>query len=259
MAFGEAENEHNLGIFRDCLFNAILEKSGPEQKPKQKKLRGRRTSAAGVASGDDSKANIATPDLSQLVDFSDYLVGEIFQNLPEELRSISYQTLQENVLLSDKWSLPLSLGTCEEIAALVPPSVNDSLETYGLIEPPKSDLQSFMSTVTAAYLNAATTPPPAWSATRSSACEICERDWILLTYHHLIPKAVHAKVLKRGWHEEGQLNSVAWLCRACHSFVHRMASNEELAKEWYTVEKICEREDVQRWAEWVSKVRWKKK
>jgi hypothetical protein len=55
------------------------------------------------------------------------------------------------------------------------------------------------------------------------------------------------------------LNSVAWLCRSCHSFVHRMASNEELAKEWYTVEKILERADAQDWAHWASRLRWKGK
>jgi len=141
---------------------------------------------------------------------------------------------------------------------LIPGSVHDSLEAYGLIEPPKSDLQSFISPVIAAYIGAATSPPPKWIATKTSACEICDRDWINLTYHHLIPRGVHAKVLKRGWHDEQQLNSVAWLCRACHSFVHRMASNEELAKEYYTVERICEREDVQKFANWIGTVRWKK-
>jgi hypothetical protein len=41
--------------------------------------------------------------------------------------------------------------------------------------------------------------------------------------------------------------------------VHRVASLEELAKEWYTVEKLMEREDVRRFGEWVGKVRWKSK
>ncbi|EDN09002.1 conserved hypothetical protein [Histoplasma mississippiense (nom. inval.)] len=38
-----------------------------------------------------------------------------------------------------------------------------------------------------------------------------------------------------------------------------MASNEELAKEWYTVELILQREDVQNWANWVARIRWKAK
>jgi len=30
-----------------------------------------------------------------------------------------------------------------------------------------------------------------------------------------------------------------------------------LAKEFYTVELLMEREDVRRWAAWVEKIRWK--
>lgn len=250
------EDDTNPNLFRECLFNIILERSNPAQK--QKKARSRLAGTRGKPQMTVNHNDSSAQDPSELVDFSDYLASEIFPSLPKELRRISYQTLQDNVALSDKWSLPLSLSTYEEIAELIPPSVNDSLEAYGLIDPPRSDLQSFLSPAVAAYLTAATAPPPKWVATKVTACEICERDWVPMTYHHLIPKAVHARVLKRGWHDEQLLNSVAWLCRACHSFVHRMASNEELAKEWYTVDKICEREDVQKWATWVRKVRWKK-
>ena len=78
-----------------------------------------------------------------------------------------------------------------------------------------------------------------------------------MTYHHLIPRQMHAKAVKRGWAKEWELQKVAWLCRACHSFVHRIASNEELARDWRSVEDLMEREDVQAWAKWVGKVRWK--
>lgn len=68
---------------------------------------------------------------------------------------------------------------------------------------------------------------------------------------------MHAKVLKRGWHREYQLNNVAWLCRACHSLVHRVATNEELAKEYHSVELLMQRDDVEKFAGWVGRVRWK--
>jgi len=258
MSSDEASEEHNLVTFKDCLFNAVLEKSNPEQKQKRAKRALASKRGFTQETSKDTSDPGAIPDPSQLVDFSGYLASEIFPSLPIDLQTISHYMIQDNVTLSDRWSLPLSLSTYEEICNLIPPSVTDSLEAYGLITPPASDLQSFLSPVIATYLIAATVAPPKWIETRPSACEICERDWVPTTYHHLIPRAVHAKVLKRGWHEERELNSVAWLCRACHSFVHRMASNEELAKEWYTVDRICEREDVQKWAMWVGKVRWKK-
>lgn len=98
---------------------------------------------------------------------------------------------------------------------------------------------------------------PALTASRPDGCEICQREHLPLTYHHLIPRQMHAKAVKRGWHREWELNKVAWLCRACHSFVHKIASNEELAKDLYDVDLLLEREDVQKWASWVSRVRWK--
>jgi hypothetical protein len=90
-----------------------------------------------------------------------------------------------------------------------------------------------------------------------SGCEICQREHIPLTYHHLIPKMVHEKAAKRGWHTREELNNVAWLCRACHSFVHGFAGHEALARELYTVELLLEREEVRRFAGWVGRVRWK--
>jgi Zn-finger protein len=68
---------------------------------------------------------------------------------------------------------------------------------------------------------------------------------------------VHDKAVKRGWHAKEQLGNVAWLCRACHSFVHGHFGHEELARELFTVEKLVEREEVRRWAGWVGRVRWK--
>ena len=143
------------------------------------------------------------------------------------------------------FSDPLPSSTLEELTHSIPPHVVDTVTTYLSQESEDVDIAAFMSPVFSSFIEAVTKPPPPWISTRASACEICERDWIPLTYHHLIPKAVRAKVLKRDWHPEHLLNSVAWLCRACHSFVHRMASHEELARKWYIVELICEREDVQ--------------
>jgi len=146
----------------------------------------------------------------------------------------------------------------DSILITIPSSVPDSLISYALLPDPTS-LPNLLIPVLTDYISTVTYPPPLWSTTRTTHCEICLRDWIPLTYHHLIPKKVHAKALKRGWHEEWRLNSVAWLCRACHNFVHRVAGNEELAKEWWSVERLLEREDVQGWARWVGRVRWKKR
>jgi hypothetical protein len=251
----------NYATFRDCFFGVMIGSSTPSSKPSGKRHKTITKAIARSSSARDvSTVEISTSghDPAEWADFSDFIASEIFPSLPTDLQTLSHQNLKDSTDNADKWSLPLTLSNIEELAELIPPSVNDSLFAYGLIQPPKSDVQSFISPIISSYIATVTTPPPKWITTRAAACEICERDWIPLTYHHLIPRGVHAKVLKRGWHEEQVLNSVAWLCRACHSFVHKMASNEELAREWYTVDKICSREDVQKWAQWVGKVRWKK-
>lgn len=176
---------------------------------------------------------------------------------------MSYAAIQHNPSLSTLYvprdtDTPLNRTLLESLSTTIPPSVTDTLTVYGLL-PSSSDIPEFLSPILTEYITSVTTGPPAWASTRTEACEICERDWIPLSYHHLIPRGVHAKVIKKGWHDEWMLNSVAWLCRACHSFVHRMESNEVLAREYFTVERILEREDVQDWARWVSRVRWKAK
>lgn len=245
-------DKDNYDAFRDCFFAAVVEKLTSKTKKHSKKTPNLASNSA------DNLPELDRPDPSELAEFSDYLATEIFDYLPTPLQDLSHESIQNDVSLSERWSLPLTLTVLEELTAYMPAETNDSLTAYGLIEPPKSDIQSFMAPVLSAYIKAVTTPPLKWTETRTNACEICEREYVPLTYHHLIPKQTHAKVLKRNWHEERHLNSVAWLCRACHSFVHRMASNEELARHWYSIDLICEREDVQKWAQWVRRVRWKK-
>lgn len=164
----------------------------------------------------------------------------------------------DSPVLQKQYALPLDATTASLALVSLDPSIPDTLTTYTIISQPSS-LPDLLTPILSSYISSVTTAPPAPSQSRSlaTACEICERAWIPLTYHHLIPKAVHAKALKRGWHREDDLNAVAWLCRACHSFVHRIASHEELAREWFTVDLLMERDDVEKWAAWVGKVRWK--
>merc|ERR1740121_298980 len=90
-------------------------------------------------------------------------------------------------------------------------------------------------------------------------CEMCARQ-MLLTFHHLIPKDVHPTYLKKRLPAgiEGEptrhfLNTHgAMLCRKCHSFVHHLASNDVLAKEYNTLEKILAVPSVQAWVMWAG-------
>ncbi|KAH6615677.1 hypothetical protein B0J18DRAFT_437920 [Chaetomium sp. MPI-SDFR-AT-0129] len=136
------------------------------------------------------------------------------------------------------------------------PTTTTTPSTWNLPTP-----SEFLAPILTAYLTTATSPPPPPRSTKATAmsttgCEICGRDWLNLGYHHLIPRMVHAKVVKRGWHRADELQNVAWLCGACHRFVHRFRGHEELAREFYTVERLLGAEEVRRFAEWVGRVRW---
>lgn len=181
----------------------------------------------------------------------------MYISLPPDLRTLSYAATQDDASLADKYSLPLDSSLVQTLGEGLPPSVADSLTTYDLIEEPSS-LDRFLERVLGDYVRTSTTVPPEHTpAVTAAGCEICGREHLPLTYHHLIPRQMHAKALKRGWAREWELGKVAWLCRACHSFVHKVVTNEELARELNGIEALMEREDVQKWAAWVGKVRWK--
>ncbi|OJJ47535.1 hypothetical protein ASPZODRAFT_94072 [Penicilliopsis zonata CBS 506.65] len=237
-------DEPNYQVFRECLSSAIVSHS--EEKPsKANKRRGAKRSQA------DSSLRTDPEDLAEFIDF---IAAEVFSSLPPPLQSLTYDPSAPTPYHQPP---PLPQPLLDTLTANIPLEAIDSLLVYGLTDDPSR----FLAPVLNEYAAAVAAAPPVWASTRAhtTACEICDRDWIPLTYHHLIPKQVHAKVLKKGWHEPHMLGSVAWLCRACHSFVHRMASNEVLAREYYTVERILERDEVQQWAKWVGRVRWKAK
>ncbi|PVH96600.1 hypothetical protein DM02DRAFT_115159 [Periconia macrospinosa] len=201
-----------------------------------------------------------------LGEFIEFLSSQIFPTLPTPLRTLTHKTYLTSNKLQTLYPTPLPPTTISHLTTHIPPTAIDILESSSLL-PPQSDttdVQNFFTPVLNTYLTAITAPPPIWSTTRTSECELCGRGWIPLTYHHLIPRSTHERVLKRKWHKEEVLNSVMWLCRACHSFVHRLASNEELAKGFYTVELVREggkdgekRDEVDGWVKWVGGVRWK--
>lgn len=239
-------DQSNYGMFRDCVSGPVIQTLlfAPAKPVKRKTARERKNSAAKPSATDYLGAEDEAGDLA---DFVDYIATEIFFSLPPDLQTLSYPAAQRDSHLAQKYMDPLPPATLELILSAIPLSVSDSLQTYGLLED-GSCLPRFFTPIINSYITSVTAPHPPWSTTRASACEICDRSWINLTYHHLIPKEVHAKVIKRGWHEEWMLNRVAWLCGACHRFVHRIAGNEELAREWWTVERLLQREDVRAWA-----------
>lgn len=153
-----------------------------------------------------SDADAATGDLEE---FTNYLALELWPTLPTVLQDATYETRES---VPDASQVPLDAISAE---------FTETLVSYRLAEDADS-VVDFVRKVLDDYAEDACAPPPVWSSTRTSECEICERE-VPLTYHHLIPRSTHAKVLKKKWHPESQLNSVAWLCRCVLGFNMQVA------------------------------------
>ena len=278
------DQQRNYELFRDCLATALLEKtSGPETKPRRRtKARSKKKTTSTARShinptsdGEDHEINgnsAETVDQSKesheelkentvpaddLADFTDYIATETFASLPPELKTADYHDYTGSPEIQAQFNLPLTGADIPTHLPNLDPDIAESLSAYGITHEATQSINEFLAPVLTAFLTALSTPPPAPSTTRAEACEICGRDWINLSYHHLIPRFVHAKAVRRGWHRECDLQNVAWLCGACHRFVHRFANHEELARRFYTVELLLEEEEVRRWADWVGRLRWK--
>ncbi|KAI9810946.1 MAG: hypothetical protein M1826_003354 [Phylliscum demangeonii] len=282
-----SSEQHNFELLRDCVSSPIMQssalaaaaaasstsvrkvKKAPPGHPRRRRrlpLESRndegvdepRLVSPSNAEAEEGAA-VAEDDLGE---FIDYLSEELFLSLPPPLRSLSYETYVSTPALRATYALPLPGSTAASLLGQMSASMADSLLAYRLL-PSLEHVPLFVTAVVEKYVGAAIVAPAPISTasmtTRPEACELCARDWIPLTYHHLIPRSVHDKVRKRGWHPDWRLNAVAWLCRACHDFVHHMADNEELARQWWSIERIREREDIRAWVKWAGKVRWKKR
>jgi len=122
-------------------------------------------------------------------------------------------------------------------------------------------------------------------------CELCERH-MKLTRHHLIPKDTWGRIRPRFLNASphylngdfetasnimriGTLpptlsslhlaspfsiklflgNYIAKICRPCHSMVHRVFDNVELAEQYNTVDKLLEDDRVRNFCKWANKQR----
>ena len=87
----------------------------------------------------------------------------------------------------------------------------------------------------------------------AECCELCGRRRPL-TFHHLIPKAVHGKKRYRKRHtkEELQTRGIE-VCRLCHDGIHDLISERELADAYRTKEALRAHPGLQRHITWVRK------
>ena len=78
----------------------------------------------------------------------------------------------------------------------------------------------------------------------SNCCALCEREVQQLSRHHLIPRE-----------EGGRHGPTADLCQPCHSSVHLLLDNKELARHYDTIEALRNAEKLQKYLHWIRRSR----
>ena len=75
-----------------------------------------------------------------------------------------------------------------------------------------------------------------------------------LTFHHLIPRKCHTnKWFKKNFEKEDMKTRGIYVCRPCHSFVHRQFDEKELGRELNTLEKLRSHETIRTYIRWARK------
>ena len=87
-----------------------------------------------------------------------------------------------------------------------------------------------------------------------TCCELCGRDQPL-TFHHLIPCAVHRtkRFIARYGKEEMHTRGL-YLCRLCHNGIHDLIPKEkDLADKYNTKDALLEHPGILKHVNWVKK------
>lgn len=83
-------------------------------------------------------------------------------------------------------------------------------------------------------------------------CELCQRDGLALTKHHLIPRKRHRRrSAKLRFDREEMRTRIAMLCRPCHSTVHATFTEQQLEQHYNTVQALAEHPELAKFIDWV--------
>ncbi len=83
-------------------------------------------------------------------------------------------------------------------------------------------------------------------------CELCGRVRPL-TFHHLIPRSVHANKWFKERHTREEMARGIDVCRDCHSAIHRFVPSEKtLARDYATKEQLLTHPELAKFVAWVS-------
>ena len=94
---------------------------------------------------------------------------------------------------------------------------------------------------------------PDSEALQPGLCCMCERDYLPLTEHHLWPREVQTKLIKRGLMAQADRGQKILICRQCHNAVHKTFDNKQLALDYHSLEALLGDAAIQKWVAYARK------
>ena len=83
--------------------------------------------------------------------------------------------------------------------------------------------------------------------------ELCGRNISNLTQHHLIPRTRHRnKRIQKQFSRSEMQTRILWVCRPCHSHIHTVLSEKDLASRFNNRTTLLQHADIQRFVEWLG-------
>ena len=82
----------------------------------------------------------------------------------------------------------------------------------------------------------------------SETCQLCGRAVEVLTAHHLYPKSQG----RRAGRKIADLSTVR-VCRACHRQIHTLFSNQELARQFDSLDALRAHPEMAKFLDWVRR------
>lgn len=73
-------------------------------------------------------------------------------------------------------------------------------------------------------------------------CELCNRENIVLTKHHLLPRE-----------EGGKEEHISYICEDCHKHIHALYTNRELAVRLNTIKDLQADEKIAKYLKFIKK------
>lgn len=90
-------------------------------------------------------------------------------------------------------------------------------------------------------------------ATGDSDCELCRRPGVRTTRHHLIPRRTHRlKRIRKRFERNDRLGRILHICRPCHSHIHAVLGEKELAETYNNRAELLAHPDIAAFVDWIA-------